>query len=195
MFTDCIEFRFFIFDGIIKGIYWVELRFMKLEWINVEEKTIKVNKTLLDFVNKIIEKTEKLWGRQAFLRIDVYAQCPKRTDKDASKGILQLFKSEKDIIEIPDHGENFNIYLNEIEHMGSGLKMNAYGLDEGIIDFKKQKPQLDYQGNGVQDKRIYDYYREALMKQINETHRGGNKHKYYKYKTKYFNLLHSMYYM
>jgi hypothetical protein len=181
LFTKCSEWRFMVLQDKIVALRPTNTNFnlvhaiIKAYKVGADNK--KLNSKIYYFIKNIVNLIkEKISKDYFFARIDLVFECSKSGD------VIDVLMD--DVL-----SENFsgNIYLNEIEPLGSGLKSEVF---IGVTDNGQNAiTLLDF------PKTVYNWISDALINIVsdNKSQVGGiNKslylNKYLKYKSKYLKL-------
>ena len=134
LYKNCHEFKFAVLNDKIICV----VSDKHFETINYEDD---INPHILKFVREVIALVKRKWPDYFYVRIDVMIEC-NPADKDR-------------ILHDPDTSNILNIYLNEIEPLGSGMKRFCNNIENDKIKkptgiFDKPPWQHLYEGERVE---------------------------------------------
>lgn len=118
LYERCSEWRFFVLNDKIIGLYCSKANVIDTAII---QKGLRLNKKIYEFIKNVIREVKKISSdNYFFVRIDITLKCDsKKFDSDYIYSNY-IFRDRED----------FKIYLNEIEPLGSGLKARAGKIND-----------------------------------------------------------------
>lgn len=121
LFKNCYEFKISVINDKIVCFYngRSNLRNDEIQkYKNEKDELPAINSYIVEFINNVIAIVKRKWSNYVYLRIDIICEC------DGNNRYDILFSEKRD----------FHIYLNEIEHLGSGVKFDCTPVDKDIIE-------------------------------------------------------------
>jgi len=105
-----------------------------------------INPHIINFINKVVGLVRYKWRNYTYLRVDIICECDPMREYDV------LFSQDK-----------INIFLNEIEYLGSGLKSNCNPIhDKQINLYLYETNEFEYTYE-----RIIDRFMNIINKKLN----------------------------
>lgn len=150
LFANCHEIRFFVVGGVLRGLSTLtQTIFGPTSYFSLHQNKLvdlngkKLNQKIYNFVMEIANRCNRLWNDNFFYRIDIITEC-EAYDKLIDNLIDEKWAS--------------NIYMNEIENIGSGLKIDAVMLDDN------GKEAIFATDTNNSKHNLYDYIAKEIIK-------------------------------
>lgn len=128
LYNNCHEFRFFVLDDEIVGVTVNKNHIFNKIKAKIKDGYAKININLINFIKNIMNRIKDKWENYFYARVDVIVKCDKKDPLNV------LFDDTK-----------IQVYLNEIEPLGSGLKDKCLDVTDnsftksGLINGEKSE--------------------------------------------------------